>query len=230
MDFKKVSVCICLFITITSCTWLGFYKIPSIEGWVVDAQTEKPIQGAVIVVERRLEGGIHSGFAGYLKYQEVITDKNGYFKVPKMGIIYTQYRMHNLSPFIYIFKKGYKNRNIDNVADFDRSGFEDNASLRWGQYSIWDGRTIKLEKFTGTIEEYMKMLFDIANKFNKFDNKSREHRCSWVGVEVPLWYEMLNREMKKNTNDSYISQLINGISQEKNECSKWTKFFKDYSL
>jgi hypothetical protein len=75
-------------------------------GIVVDADTQEPIEGAVVLgtwytVAHTVAGGVHS----YYDARETVTDKSGEFSIPGMGLRF----MSNLEPMNFlIFKSGYE--------------------------------------------------------------------------------------------------------------------------
>lgn len=74
------------------------------EGRVVDADTEKPIQGAVVWVG----WWINHAFSGstFFDAAEVITDANGFFHVPKKWSL-NPWRNLVMSSYVMIVKAGY---------------------------------------------------------------------------------------------------------------------------
>jgi len=130
-------------------------------GIVVDADTQEPIEGAVVLgtwytVAHTVAGGVHS----YYDARETVTDKSGEFSIPGMGLRI----MSSLEPMnILIFKSGY----------------EQFGSMLWESLKVdillskkikWNGSKpiISLRKLT--MEERKKRLF---GKENMPDEKQR---------------------------------------------------------
>lgn len=88
-----------------SCTYAIRYD-GTYSGKVVDVETGTPIEGAVVLgtwytVSHTVAGGVHS----YYDARETVTDKNGEFSIPGMGLRI----MSNLEPMHFlIFKAGYE--------------------------------------------------------------------------------------------------------------------------
>lgn len=218
-------VAICL--TLAFCDGKREYFIPKIEGWVIDKDTKQPIDGAVLVVERSIEYGIHSSHGGFLQYQDAISDEKGYYNIPKLGEVKVKGHINGLSPNIAVFKAGYKLEIIHNVADFDEEGFKDRTQFRWNQHSIWDGKKIELEKYEGTDEEYIEDLEKWSRLFNDYSRVGRSFECSWIGIEIPKWYREINKELM--VYDKNIDLLVEKRHKNKKGCEKWDLFFQEYS-
>lgn len=107
---------------------------PDMTGTVVDAETGKPIEGAIVLVEWTKRVGIGDYHTESVKVVEALSDAKGMFHVS--GIF-------NLSvdpPDVTVYKKGY-------VAWSSRSIFpslERRTDFKWGDY------VFRLEKFRET--------------------------------------------------------------------------------
>jgi hypothetical protein len=129
------------------------YSAEAIEGWVISAETGKPIDGVIVVAHWRLKGGLEGGTpVNELKILEAVTDQNGRYSFPAWG---PKFALSGLfgsllseSPQILMFKRGYKYLGLMNYTYRDS-----NASK-----SDWNKKTVKLEPFTGTIEQYAQHL------------------------------------------------------------------------
>lgn len=97
MKFIKTTLLIAITILLNS----GCYA--SMSGTVIDAETGKPIEGAVILVEWTYTSGKWIGLRTTSSYKvvEVITDKEGKFKVS--GVVNPFVN----TPEVTIYKKGY---------------------------------------------------------------------------------------------------------------------------
>lgn len=138
------------------------YSAEAIEAWVVDAETGQPIEGVVVTANWQLQSGSVGGSrpAGQIQVMEAVTDAKGRFYFPAWGPKSTPISFHipfiegsphleNEDPAMVLFKSGYKwARQLNSSApilNYNKS------SLRKSQ---WHGKTIKLERFTGTLREY----------------------------------------------------------------------------
>lgn len=90
--------------------WMLFYDKP-INGYVVDAETGKPIEGIIVIAMWQLTQYLSHGFGGYAKVIEVKTDKEGKFRIP-FWVTFKPWKfnspMDDLAPEIMIYKPGYK--------------------------------------------------------------------------------------------------------------------------
>jgi len=136
--------------TLPACATPLTYSAKEIRGQVVDAETGRPIEGAVVMAQWVLSH-IGSGHYGKrLHIHETVTDKNGNYVIPSWGpkprlpmtdLIYRD-------PEILIFKSGYEPEGLENSKP-------QTNSLR---VSEWDGKIIKLKKPRGSLEDYAQRL------------------------------------------------------------------------
>jgi hypothetical protein len=125
----------------------GFvYHAESIEGWVTEAETNKPLEGVIVIAFWQLKGGIEGGTPiGQLQIYETVTDKNGRYYFPAWGPKFALFgRLKSESPGIYLFRSGYKILGLDNNWYPDRDLSK----------SDWNKKTVKLESFKGTLGQY----------------------------------------------------------------------------
>jgi hypothetical protein len=141
-------------------------------GTVVDDETGKPIEGAVVLVEWTKTSGKWLGMPSTESFHviEKVTDKEGRFSVPKVGGISVN------PPDITIYKKGY-------VAWNSRITFPDfraRTDFKWG-----DIVSIKLEVFND-------------NKYNHNDHILFIHSAIKLGLgEKKLIIDAIDWEEKK---------------------------------
>ena len=90
--------------------WMLFHD-GEIKGSVIDVETQKPIEGVIVVGMWRLSQFLSQGFGGYAKVIVEKTDKSGQFIISS----WTTFKpwtldssMHDLAPEIVIYKPGYK--------------------------------------------------------------------------------------------------------------------------
>jgi hypothetical protein len=123
------------------------YSAKPIRGIVVDAGTGQPLQGVIVVAQWVL----HVAPVGYgprLQVLEAVTDAQGVYQFPAWGPkLNPRFPLSSLDmrdPDLSFFKPGYRPHGASNM-------YMSNDSLR---SSDWDGKTIKLEEFTGTTDEW----------------------------------------------------------------------------
>ena len=111
-----------------------------ISGQVVDAETEKPIEGAAVFIEWTKRGSGPPGLAGEVTVEvaEILTDSEGRFKIPKYSTLFKDYTMA-------VYKDGYVCWSSWKTFPGwrDRKGFKPKNKM-----------LIKMEKFK---EEYSKL-------------------------------------------------------------------------
>ena len=68
--YNRLVILLISFLSLNACAYVGVYKIPEIRGTIIDDKTNLPLNNVVIVAERPIKGGDHSGHTGYLPYQQ----------------------------------------------------------------------------------------------------------------------------------------------------------------
>jgi len=127
------------------------YSAKPVRGLVVDAGTGQPLDGVIVVAQWILhEPG--KGSWRRLHVLETTTDAKGNFLIagwgPKDNTWYPWTRLLTADPALSFFKRGY-------TPQFVQNRWVRNEPMR---ISEWDGKTIKLEKFTGTDQEWKRRL------------------------------------------------------------------------
>jgi len=103
-----------------------------ITGTVVDAETGKPIEGAVVLVEWTIKKGIGDKHTESVKVAEVLTDKDGKFDLPGC------YRPFVEAPDLTIYKRGHVAWNNK----FIFPNYKERTDFKWE-----NGYLFKLEEF-----------------------------------------------------------------------------------
>ncbi|MGE5810898.1 MAG: hypothetical protein ACM339_05315 [Ignavibacteria bacterium] len=108
--------------------WILFYDKP-IKGYVIDAETKEPIEGAIVVSMWRLSQFLSEGFGGYAKIIVKTSDKEGKFEIP-FWIAFKPWRfnsaMHDLAPEFVIYKPGYR---VYRSHELEREGFPEDKTV-----------------------------------------------------------------------------------------------------
>src|SRR5579859_732097 len=160
-----------LLLPLSACASFSFfYSAEAIEGWVVDAETNKPLEGVIVVAHWQLKGGFEGGNpVGELKIFETTTDQGGHYSFPSWGPKFALIgHLKSESPEILLFQKGYKFRALSN----NWSPGSDTSK------SDWDKKTVALERFKGTLEEYAKHL-DLLNDWLWTFGHAHGDPCGW---------------------------------------------------
>lgn len=111
------------------------------EGKVIDAETKQPVEGAVIhgTWSKVQLGGAHEYYDSY----EVLTDKNGEFKIPGKGLLVLS-EIEDMT--LIIFKAGYKQWK-PNLWSGLKEGKWRNEEV------VWNGNKGTFKLFKLTLEE-----------------------------------------------------------------------------
>ena len=77
------------------------------------------------------------------------------------------------------------------------------------------------------------MLLKFARFFNinqyytdYYKDESDTSNCNWIGVDIPLWYEMLNREIKALKAEENISASLHIDYESSKDCQRWDEFYE----
>lgn len=178
---------------IAACATPVTYSAEAIEARVIDAETKQPLEGVVVVAHWVLEDGIHVDRVGDLMVLESIADKNGWFRFPAWGPIrhWGNSRLTYMDPEILVFKSGYEYRQLTN---YDWATPEQRAGKAIPvRKSAWNGKTIALKPYTGTIQAY-KGHFESLNKELERVATDNPEDCNWK--KLPKTIAAIGRERK----------------------------------
>lgn len=146
------------------------YSAEAIEAWVVDEDTSQPLEGVIVTANWQLYGGYHRSHVGQMMVMETVTDANGRFFFPAWepkprprGYLDTR------DPGLHLFKSDYETRGLENAL---RSKINHSAVRQ----SVWNGKTIKLKKFAGSLQEYAEHLRFLDGDL---DSILRHGDCTW---------------------------------------------------
>ncbi|MES2353742.1 MAG: hypothetical protein V4568_04920 [Pseudomonadota bacterium] len=161
-----------------SCAMLPLkYSAEPIEAWVVDKETNQPIEGTVVVARWILEGGLHVDQVGSLEILEAISDKQGriYFSGWGPKWHWGAGRLTYKDPELLVFKSGYRVEALVNEASPEALG---------GKYweirkSDWNGKIVKMEKFKGDQKDYVTHLGGLDTSLGF---ASRGGSCAWEKI------------------------------------------------
>lgn len=201
-----------------------WYSAEAIEAWVVDKETNQPIEGVIVVAHWQLYGGLHPDDAGELTILETVTDKAGRFHFPAWGPRLSSARLAWMDPEILLFKSGFKYQSLSNEITTERL-------KNWGpslRRSEWNRKTIKMEKFGGSLREYEDHLAFLRTSL-RF--AYRGENCEWK--QVPRMIVSQHKENLRFKAAGIVSPLgdsvltINAVQNQK-QCGKPQDFFGVY--
>lgn len=206
------------------------YSAEPIEAWVVDAETTQPIEGVVITANWELEEGTVGGNrpAGQIMVVETVTDNKGRFYFSAWGPksthltlphpLTSEPHLVNRDPHLLFFKSGYKWLGLENSFSFDYN----KGSLR---KSDWNGKTIKLEKFKGSLKEYAAHLNFLTTPL-----RFVEEDCNWKAIpRIILAVDEEYRLFRKNgiSTGLHLIDTLEGVSRSVGrQCGSAREFFE----
>ena len=211
-----------------------YYSAAPIEARVVDAATNQPLEGVIVVAHWQLKGGLEGGNpVGEMMVMETLTDAKGRFYFPGWGpkLRSLEGRLKTQSPGILLFKSGYEYRGLENnLNNKSLRGDLDNP-LR----SDWNGKTIKLERFKGGLEKYEELFEDFNHALERMATDQPD-KCNWKNI--PMTIRAMNQERKRlialgvttNTLSTIDNELLmnDPFYTKKGGCGSPKEFFKGF--
>ncbi len=202
------------------------YSAKAIAARVVDAETKEPLEGVAVVAHWQLQGGLEGWSPlGELLVMDAVTDQNGTFhfpawgpkKIPK-GLDWNA-RLKEFDPQLLLFKSGYRWQMLFNSKSEEQMSHKGPAV----RSSDYDGKTIELEKFKGTPEEYWKHLY-----FQIFRLDPLQHRCAWKGMPRMIW--ALDQESKRlGRSVGFVGDLRRSEAENVREgCGTFAEFLREH--
>ena len=147
----KIKVWIVLLFAATfALTACNRYSAESTEGWVIDADTKKPIEGVIVVANWQLHKSTMGGKrpADHLNIMETTTDNDGLFYFEGWGQKTALWGFFiDRDAELLFYKKGYEYRSLKNTQRTEI----DTSKVR---QSAWNGKKIELKRFDGHLREY----------------------------------------------------------------------------
>ena len=212
-----------LLFPLQACAAPLWYTAEPVQGNVVDAETGQPLEGVIITANWQLEGGIEGSYpVGQMMVMETVTDKDGRYRFPGWGPKHRPLngRISTRAPQLLVFKSGYRYVGLANaLLEKSLRGELDNP-LR----SDWDGKTIKMERFEGSLAEYARHLAFLKTGLGFAYNGEA---CEWK--LVPRMLVSQHREEQRFQSQAVPNTLltINDVAGQK-KCGLASDFFKDY--
>lgn len=170
------------------------YESKPIEGWVIDADTGAPIEGAVVLAnwEMWLHGPKAVGDVYDPKIMEAVTDSSGHFVIAGWGPepVCCGY-MTEEDPLIHIFKPGYAGFAISD----GHSAVVDDPRVR---NPYWNGQKFQLKSYKGNYKgDEGQNDFDTFDRFIFVANfgflTQRQAPCGWT--KVPNFMQAVSQQL-----------------------------------
>lgn len=149
IPYRTVSI-LALLVSLQSCAFFTYQAQP-IQAWVVDEETNRPLEGVIVVAHWQLKGGLEGGNPmGQMMVMETLTDAKGRFYFPGWGpkLRPLMSELKDQSPGILLFKSGYASEELQNHTTNKTIRGDLGTPLR----SDWNGKTIELKPFRETSE------------------------------------------------------------------------------
>ena len=179
--FRKL-ILVLVLLPMQACAAPLWYKAEPIEGWVVDKESNQPLEGVIVTANWQLDGGIEGSYpVGQMMVRETVTDKNGRYHFPGWGpkLAPLNGRIRTKGPQLLLFNSGYAYRGVANELTSESLRGELDNPLR----SDWNGKTIKLEKFDGDHKEYARQVYDLSSEvWSVIDVARGAKECYWKNV------------------------------------------------
>ncbi|MGH2651042.1 MAG: carboxypeptidase-like regulatory domain-containing protein [Actinomycetota bacterium] len=152
-----LTVCVVVLTGVSAPAWgqPEAYSGAEIRGWVVDAETKQPIEGVYVVAQSLLDTGLRQYTP--LHMTETITDAKGEYHIPAWGPKPrpTFSRLEDSDPVLTFFRPGYRMFTRSNPVDRNDSAV---------RASRWDGKTISLQPFRGTPDDWADQLWRVQSR------------------------------------------------------------------
>jgi hypothetical protein len=205
------------------------YSAESIEAWIIDEDTGQPLAGVIVVAHWELMGGLHPDTIGQLMVMETVTDAQGRFFFPAWGPKVRPLTgfLHNEDPALLLFKSGYEDQRLANEVT---EKVKTNSLRR----SEWDGKTIKMKKFTGSLGQY-------AERLGWFDDNldfafRSDGSCEWK--QIPRMVVAMHLEKKRFRaqglrNSSYYPSSLEDRGEQRSpadaaKCGSVQEYLRSY--
>ncbi len=141
----------------------SFYYAEAIEAWIIDAETRKPVQGAVVVARWKLVYGLEGGYAYDWVVLETMTDENGRFTFPAWGprakpfFLPWDARLERADPEVRFYKFGYAGAKRTSIIagkedEHTREAFSYVVHGPWVREWVLNGETFEYQPAKGDLK------------------------------------------------------------------------------
>jgi hypothetical protein len=165
------------------------YAAEAITATVVDAQTRKPVEGALVIAHWIATDviAIAAHEVGTVEILEAITDSAGKFHFDAWGPKdYVGAGMLGASdPDITVFKRGYEPLWVGN-GRYETPPSKDASQRKTGavRSSLWNGETLTLKPFKGSTEQFARLSYGPVVS----DLMSLKSPCAWTRIPRAIAY------------------------------------------
>ena len=205
---------------LSACGGMPAYSAAPIEAWVVDADTNEPLEGVIVTANWQLVSGTLAGGEipkGQLMVMEAVTDKDGRFYFEgwtKVNL--TTGELRDKDPQIVMFKSGYRYRGFTNDYPVNQ------VVIGVRRDSKLNKQTVKLEKFKGSLRAYAEH-FRLRSVYDQVIED-----CEWKKIPTMLLAMDRERRRLKASDPSIVISLpgIEDIEAQKNKCGSAREFLE----
>ena len=236
MNSFRICICLCLLLAVSFKAWATEQSAATIDAWVVDKQTGKPLDGVIVVAHWELSRvaptfvptmpfGPDPRGPLQLQIMETMTDAKGHFYFPAWGPLPVPLGAYLMDrdPHLIFFKEGYAPWG---ASSFHQSTFDYSSSST--RTSWVDGMTIKLKKFEGDLKAYGETLSGLGVDLSFATNpRNRDSACDWK--RIPRMLGTLIKIQKTFRAKLIYSGLpdLESIPLQ-DECGSAREFLKEY--
>jgi len=218
LGIRAVTACFAVGLSGVACSenLPSHYSAEAIEARVVDAETQKPLEDVIVTANWQLVAGLEGSTpVGQMELFETVTDKAGKFSFPAWG---PKKRTHgflrNRDPQLLFFKSGYKPQILTNTV-------LSKPNMNSVRISEWNGRTIELNRFRGTLSEYEKLLSILDTSIRGIAVYGKS--CEWK--KMPKMLSAILRQEKVFQNAKVFNSLMQVGSLPPNGCGSPKDYF-----
>jgi hypothetical protein len=176
------------------------YSSEPIRITVVDAETKKPIEGALVLARWVAKVDTVLGAprdSGSVELLETTTGPDGRFEFPAWGPVRYEGRglLLDEDPLIHVFKRGYWPRHLSNTQYGAPSS---RGHLAWKRgavrASLWSGETIEMKPFKEGLHQFSRTIYDefVSGNLDHIVVGDTSTPCDWR--KLPLTLAYLERE------------------------------------
>jgi len=192
-------------------------------GKVVDADTQQPIRGALVVALWDLQGGLERGRFDTFKVAEALTDEGGDFRMDGWGPLPRPDNglLDKYDPHIIVFKSGYTPASLLNDK-FAPPYARVELTVR---DSVYNGKVTSLRKYQGPEKNYALIVGNISGMLSMLH---RGTNCRWK--EIPKTLRVLEEEGRRETKQGVtpmIGVTVDRLLQQR-QCEPTDQFLKAY--
>jgi len=234
-------------VSIQPAAGMGVYRSSRIEGAIIDANTQAPIEGVIVTASWIQIGATgHGEFT--LKVSETETNTLGEYALPAWGPRFYANQLRRDQPVIRFFKPGYVPLIIRNNSAY-HPGLENDTehkikvpvTLSDGStgYRLYEPEehqvkfgkkrhTFRLEPFEGTDAEYVELLTGSTNYVGSLSRINIGDDCEWK--ELPRTYLALHK-LRSELEEKQISAIeipYVGDVGGQDHCGDAEEYFKGY--